>query len=100
MNKKNKIIIILSILAVLMLGIVLISNHNKGNGIKTSSDSEISQNADDNEETVKNRIKVYHEQTEPIKEYYEKQGKLVVAYGQEELEDTTKEVAKALGLDQ
>ena len=40
MNKKNKIIIILSILVVLMLGIVLISNHNKGNGIKTSNDSE------------------------------------------------------------
>ena len=31
MNKKNKIIITLSILAVLMLGIVLISNHNKEN---------------------------------------------------------------------
>lgn len=53
MSKKNKIIIILSILAVLILGIVLISNHNKGNGIKTSSDSEISQN-DDNKEETKN----------------------------------------------
>ena len=57
------------------------------------------QRADDNEETVKNRIKVYHEQTEPIKEYYKKTGKLVIAYGKEELEDTTKEVAKALGLE-
>ena len=57
MNKKNKIIIILSILAVLMLGIVLISNHNKENGIKTSSDSETSQNADNNEETKKYEIK-------------------------------------------
>lgn len=57
------------------------------------------QRADDNEETVKNRINIYHEQTEPIKEFYEKKGKLVVAYGQEELADTTKEVAKALGLD-
>ena len=60
---------------------------------------ELIQRADDNEETVKNRIKVYHEQTEPIKEYYQKTGKLVIAYGQEELSDTTKEVAKALGLD-
>lgn len=58
------------------------------------------QRADDNEQTVKNRIKIYHEQTEPIKDYYEKKGKLVTAYGREELEDTTKEVAKALGLDQ
>ena len=60
---------------------------------------EIIQRADDNEETVKNRIHIYHEQTEPIKEYYEKQGKLVIAYGKEELSDTTKEVAKALGLE-
>ena len=60
---------------------------------------ELIQRADDNEETVKNRIKVYHEQTEPIKEYYEKQGKLVIAHGREALEDTTHEVARALGLE-
>lgn len=60
---------------------------------------ELIQRADDNEETVKNRIKIYHEQTEPIKEYYQKTGKLVIAYGKEELSDTTKEVAKALGLE-
>ena len=64
-----------------------------------SCGGDLIQRADDNEETVKNRIKIYHEQTEPIKEFYEKKGKLVIAYGQEELEDTTKEVAKALGLD-
>ena len=34
-----------------------------------------------------------------VNDYYEKKGKLVIAYGQEELADTTKEVAKALGLD-
>ena len=60
---------------------------------------ELIQRADDNEETVKNRIKVYHEQTEPIKEYYKKTGKLVEAYGEEEIEDTTKKVAEALGLE-
>lgn len=69
------------------------------NGDKCPCGGELIQRADDNEETVKNRIKIYHEQTEPIKDYYEKKGKLVIAYGQEELEDTTKEVAKALGLD-
>ena len=69
------------------------------NGDKCPCGGELIQRADDNEETVKNRIKIYHEQTEPIKDYYEKKGKLVIAYGQEELEDTSKEVAKALGLD-
>ena len=58
------------------------------------------QRADDTEETVKERLKIYHEQTEPIKDYYAQKGKLVTAYGQDEIPDTTMEVFKALGLDQ
>ncbi len=68
-------------------------------GEKCPCGGELIQRADDNEETVKNRIEVYHNQTEPIKEYYQAQGKLVVAYGKEELADTTKAVAQALGID-
>lgn len=60
---------------------------------------ELIQRADDNEETIKHRIKIYHEQTEPIKDYYKKSGKLVIAYGEEELADTTKAVSRALGLE-
>lgn len=60
---------------------------------------ELIQRADDNPETIKNRLNVYHEQTEPIKEYYDKLGLLVCAQGQEKLEDTTKCVAEALGLE-
>lgn len=71
---------------------------SKGN-ICSECGGELIQRADDNEETVKNRIKVYHDQTEPIKEYYQKTGKLVIAYGKEELSDTTKAVAEALGLE-
>lgn len=55
---------------------------------------------DDNIDTVKNRIKIYHEQTEPIKAFYEDQGILVTAYGQDKLEDTTKEVFSALGIEE
>ena len=51
MSKKNKLIIILCVIAMLMLGMVLILNHNNGNLIKTNNDSEISQNDDNNEET-------------------------------------------------
>lgn len=56
------------------------------------------QRADDNEATIQNRLNVYHEQTEPIKDYYDKLGLLVIAKGEEELQDTTKNVFKALGL--
>lgn len=69
------------------------------NGDKCTCGGELIQRADDNEATVKSRIDVYHNQTEPIKEFYQAKGKLVVAYGKQELADTTKEVAKALGLE-
>ncbi len=58
------------------------------------------QRADDNPETIKNRLHVYHEQTEPIKAYYAKLNLLVTAKGEEELADTTKNVMTALGLEE
>ncbi|MCR5817086.1 MAG: adenylate kinase [Ruminococcus sp.] len=51
---------------------------------------------DDKPETVISRLKTYHEQTAPLKGYYEKQGKLVTVEGQDALEETTKLVLEAL----
>lgn len=51
---------------------------------------------DDNPETIKERLIVYHNQTEPLKEFYKKKGILVVAKSQESVSDTTNEVFKAL----
>lgn len=53
---------------------------------------------DDKEEILVERLKVYHEQTEPVINYYQKNGKLVVVNGRESLEDTTADVFKALGV--
>ncbi|MBR5480002.1 MAG: adenylate kinase [Clostridia bacterium] len=53
---------------------------------------------DDAPETVRDRLHVYHEQTEPLKDYYEKQGKLTKVNGQDGLEDTTRLVFRALGI--
>ena len=54
------------------------------------------QRKDDAPETVRERLRVYHELTEPLKDYYEKAGKLKVVIGQEEVADTTRETLKAL----
>ena len=54
------------------------------------------QRKDDHPDTVKERLEVYHTQTEPLKEYYSKQGKLLVVHGQDSIEDTTRLVAEAL----
>ncbi len=52
---------------------------------------------DDEPETVLNRLNVYHEQTEPLKDYYKACGKLVTVEGQDEVKDTTRLVLEALG---
>lgn len=54
------------------------------------------QRKDDHPDTVMARLRVYHEQTEPLKEYYAKQQKLFVVEGQEDIEDTTALTRKAL----
>ncbi|CAB1245136.1 MAG: adenylate kinase [Clostridiales bacterium] len=54
------------------------------------------QRKDDLPETVKARLKVYHEQTEPLKGYYKRQGKLYTVDGQEDVADTTKLTLQAI----
>ncbi len=51
---------------------------------------------DDEPETVKNRLNIYHEQTEPLKSYYSAQDKLLTVEGQDDVSDTTALVFKAL----
>ena len=54
------------------------------------------QRDDDKEEVIRKRLNTYHEVTAKLKPYYEAQGKLVTANGQEKLEDTIKEVDLAM----
>ena len=51
---------------------------------------------DDEPATVLERLKVYHEQTEPLKNYYEAAGRLLTVEGQDDINDTTALVLKAL----
>ena len=51
---------------------------------------------DDEPDTVLDRLDIYHKQTEPLKSYYDAQGKLITAQGQPKVEDTTKLVLAAL----
>ena len=53
---------------------------------------------DDRPETVLDRLATYHKTTEPLKAYYEKQGKLETVIGQEEVADTTALTLKAVGV--
>ena len=48
----------------------IVYNPPKIEGLDDVSGSELIQREDDKEETVRNRLRVYHQQTEPLVEYY------------------------------
>ena len=54
------------------------------------------QRKDDQIDTIKNRLDIYHKETEPLVNYYKEQGKLVVIEGQDTVADTTEAVLKAI----
>jgi len=53
---------------------------------------------DDNEETIRKRLKIYHELTAPVIEYYASINKLITVEGCEELKETTRLVHRAVGI--
>ena len=65
-------------------------------GICNVCGGKLVQRKDDHPDTVLHRLKVYHEQTEPLKDYYSKAGLLKVVEGQEEVAATTALTLKAL----
>ena len=54
------------------------------------------QRKDDSPETVQQRLAVYHEQTQPLEDYYKNQGKLSVVSGEGEIEEITRLTIAAL----
>lgn len=68
----------------------------KADGRCDSCDGELVQRKDDAPETVLDRLAVYHEQTEPLKDFYSKKGILRIVEGQEEVADTSALTLKAL----
>ena len=52
---------------------------------------------DDKPETVKKRLDVYHEQTQPLIDFYDKEGVLVEVDGTQNLEDVFQAITKILG---
>lgn len=57
---------------------------------------EIYQRTDDNEETVRNRLKVYNEQTKPLIDFYSRKGILVNIDGDREIDGIFKDVVAVI----
>ena len=69
----------------------------KKEGVCDVCGGELSQRADDNAETVANRIEVYEAQTMPLVEYYEKAGNIAHIDGATGLDNVFADIVKALG---
>ncbi|MBQ4129100.1 MAG: adenylate kinase [Ruminococcus sp.] len=61
----------------------------KVDGICDDCTGALIQRKDDQIDTVKARLEIYHSETEPLKGYYEAQGKLSVVLGQGKVDETT-----------
>ncbi|MGP3687939.1 adenylate kinase [Streptomyces sp. IBSNAI002] len=68
----------------------------KTEGVCDKCGGELYQRGDDSEATVRNRLEVYHTQTEPIIDYYKAQGLLVTIPALGEVADVTKRAMDAL----
>lgn len=69
----------------------------KKEGVCDVCGGEVYQRADDSEETVKNRLSVYHEQTEPLTDYYRNTGILKTVNGDQDMDKVFAEICEALG---
>lgn len=58
------------------------SNPPKKKGVCDKCDGELYQRDDDKEETIQKRFEVYRKETEPLKDYYQKNGKLNAIKGE------------------
>jgi adenylate kinase len=55
------------------------------------------QREDDTEEAIRNRLRIYHEQTEPLKDYYAAQGLLATVDATQSIPEVTEDMLRALG---
>ena len=65
-------------------------------GVCDFDHSELYQREDDRPETVKNRIRVYNQQTAPLIEYYKQRGKLAEIDGTQPIETVTGELLHSI----
>ena len=74
----------------------LVAHPPKTEGVCDVCGSELSTRKDDAPETVKNRLKVFHDETEPLKAFYQKMGVVVEVEGNQPIEDATRDILAAL----
>jgi adenylate kinase len=73
-----------------------VNQPSKKEGVCDKCEGELYQRADDKEETIKERLKVYFAQTMPLLEYYEKKDRLFKCNGNQHIDEVGKDIVKFL----
>ena len=77
----------------------VVANPPKTEGICDLCGQALVTRKDDAPETVRNRLKVFHAETEPLKDFYAKLGSLKMVEGNQPIEHATRDILAALGND-
>ena len=75
----------------------IVANPPKAEGVCDSCGGALTIRKDDAPETVRNRLSVFHKETEPLKEFYQKLGKLQLVDGNQAIEKATSAIMEVLG---
>ena len=75
----------------------IVSNPPKQEGICDACGAALVIRSDDAPETVRNRLKIFHETTEVLKDYYQNQGKVCLVEGNQPIMDAFAEILQGLG---
>lgn len=75
----------------------IVANPPKAEGVCDSCGGALTIRKDDAPETVRNRVSVFHKETEPLKEFYQKLGKLQLVDGNQAIEKATSAIMEVLG---
>ena len=75
----------------------IVANPPKKDGVCDLCGAPLTIRKDDAPETVKNRLKVFHAETEPLKDFYKKLGNLKLVEGNQPIENATRDILAALG---
>lgn len=72
----------------------LVNLKPKKDGVCDACGGTLVQRKDDHIDTIKNRLDVYHKETEPLVDYYKNQGKLQVVHGSDDVNSTMADMMK------
>ena len=75
----------------------IVNNPTKTEGVCDLCGAKVGIRKDDEPETVRHRLEVYHASTEVLKDYYNRQNKLRLVRGDQGIEDANRDILNAIG---